>query len=118
MESARSFRNFKPEFLLNGKRPLKGGPVFPVGISERNFVFHLHVSRSLYQFQVHSRAPRPTGVYDQMEQLLPIGNSTFAPTKISGFFPKWKAPTIVVVQNLTLRPVFTSVSEQRLDDTL
>ena len=23
---------------------------------------------------------------------LPIGNSTFAPTEISGFFPKWKAP--------------------------
>ena len=22
----------------------KGGPIFPVGISERNFVFHLHVS--------------------------------------------------------------------------
>ena len=23
---------------------------------------------------------------------LPIGNSTFAPPEISGFFPKWKAP--------------------------
>ena len=40
----------------------KVGP-FPVGISERNFVFHLHVSRSLYQFQVHGRTPRRTGVY-------------------------------------------------------
>ena len=25
---------------------------------------------------------------------LPIGNSTFAPTEISGFFPKWKAPLV------------------------
>ena len=32
-------------------------------------MFHLHVSRSLYQFQVHGRAPRRYGVYDQMEQL-------------------------------------------------
>ena len=29
----------------------------------------IYVSRSLYQFQVHGRAPRRTGVYDQMEQL-------------------------------------------------
>ena len=29
----------------------------------------IYVSRSLYQFQVHSRAPPRTGVYDQMEQL-------------------------------------------------
>ena len=29
----------------------------------------IYVSRSLNQFQVHGRAPRPTGVYDQMEQL-------------------------------------------------
>ena len=34
---------------------------FPNGMS--------YVSRSLYQFQVHSWAPRPTGVYDEMEQL-------------------------------------------------
>ena len=33
----------------------KGGLLFPVGISERNFVFHSHVSRSLYQFQVHGK---------------------------------------------------------------
>ena len=37
---------------------------FPNGIS-----CSIYVSRSLYQFQVHSRAPPRTGVYDQMEQL-------------------------------------------------
>ena len=50
---------------------------------------HGYVSRSLYQFQVHGRAPRRAGVYDQMDKwnnFLPIGNSTFAPTEISGFF--------------------------------
>ena len=36
---------------------------FPNGIS-----CSIYVSRSLYQFQVHSRAPPRTGVYDQMEQ--------------------------------------------------
>ena len=29
----------------------------------------IYVSSSLYQFQVHGRAQRRTGVYDQMEQL-------------------------------------------------
>ena len=37
---------------------------FPNGVS-----CSIYVSRSLYQFQVHCRAPRRTGVYDQMEQL-------------------------------------------------
>ena len=37
---------------------------FPNGIS-----CSIYVSRSLYQFQVHGRAPPRTGVYDQMEQL-------------------------------------------------
>ena len=37
---------------------------FPNGIS-----CSIYVSRSLYQFQVHGRAPSRTGVYDQMEQL-------------------------------------------------
>ena len=51
-----TFRRFVP--LENSQKKwkiLKGGPVFPVGISERNFVSHLHVSRSLYQFQVHGK---------------------------------------------------------------
>ena len=42
-------------------------------------MFHLHVSRSLYQFQVHGkkicRSLRRTGVYDQMEQ--PFTNRKF-----------------------------------------
>ena len=29
----------------------------------------IYVSRSLYQFQVHGRAPPRTGIYDQIEQL-------------------------------------------------
>ena len=37
---------------------------FPNGIS-----CSIYVSRSLYQFQVHGRAPPRTRVYDQMEQL-------------------------------------------------
>ena len=37
---------------------------FPNGMS-----CSIYVSRSLYQFQVHGRAPPRTGVYDQMEQL-------------------------------------------------
>ena len=37
---------------------------FPNGIS-----CSIYVSRSLYQFQVHGRAPPRTEVYDQMEQL-------------------------------------------------
>ena len=37
---------------------------FPNGMS-----CSIYVSRSLYQFQVHGRAPRRTGVYDQMEQV-------------------------------------------------
>ena len=57
---------------------------FPNGMS-----CSIYVSRSLYQFQVHGRAPRRAGVYDQMDKwnnFLPIGNSTFALTEISGFF--------------------------------
>ena len=37
---------------------------FPNGMS-----CSIYVSRSLYQFQVHGRAPPRTGLYDQMEQL-------------------------------------------------
>ena len=37
---------------------------FPNGMS-----CSIYVSRSLYQFPVHGRAPPRTGVYDQMEQL-------------------------------------------------
>ena len=78
---------------------LKGGPVFPVGISERNFVFYLHVSRSLYQFQVHGKkicwAPRRTGVYDQMEKLFTNRKFHFCfHRNFRFFFPKWKVPLV------------------------
>ena len=47
----------------------------------------IYVSRSLYQFQVHGRAPgHVPGFTTKWNNFLPIGNSTFAPTEISGFF--------------------------------
>jgi len=56
---------------------------------------HLHVSRSLYQFQAatvgHCDVP---GFTTKWNNFLPIGNSTFAPIEISAFFPKWKAPSV------------------------
>ena len=61
---------------------------FPNGMS-----CSIYVSRSLYQFQVHGRAPRRAGVYDQMDKwnnFLPI--PLLLPPKFPGFFPKWKAP--------------------------
>ena len=65
---SQNFRNFR--LAVNGTRFIgsshwkiprkkwkiwKGGLLFPVGISERNFAFHSDVSRSLYQFQVHGK---------------------------------------------------------------
>ena len=37
------------------KFPEKGSPFSRLERSKRNFAFHLHVSRSLYQFQVHGK---------------------------------------------------------------
>ena len=34
------------------------------------------------------------GFTTKWNNFLPIGNSTFATTEISGFFPKWKAPDV------------------------
>ena len=34
------------------------------------------------------------GFTTRWNNFLPIGNSTFAPTEISRFFPKWKAPCV------------------------
>ena len=81
--------------LRTGKFPekvenLKRWARFP----ERNFVFYLHVSRSLYQFQVHGRALRRTGVYDQMEQLFTNRKFHFCSHRNFRFFPKWKAPSV------------------------
>ena len=61
---------------------------FPNGMS-----CSIYVSRSLYQFQVHRRAPRRTGVYDQMEQLFTSRKFHFySHRNFRVFFPKWKAP--------------------------
>ena len=38
-----------------GGKSKKVGPLTRLERSERNFTFHLHVSRSLYQFQVHGK---------------------------------------------------------------
>ena len=67
---SQNFRNFRLGDKWNTFRgkSKKVGPFsrleFPNGMS-----CSIYVSRSLYQFQVHGRAPRRTGVYDQMEQL-------------------------------------------------
>ena len=42
------------------------------------------------------------GFKTKWNNFLPIGNSTFAPTEISGFFPKWKAPTDSAQEPTTL----------------
>ena len=61
---------------------------FPNGMS-----CSIYVSRSLYQFQVHSRAPlrirglRPNGTTFYQSEI-PL----LLPPKFPGFFPKWKAP--------------------------
>ena len=55
---------------------------FPNGMS-----CSIYVSRSLYQFQVHGRAPRHVpGFTTKWNNFLPTGNSTFATTEISVFF--------------------------------
>ena len=67
---------------------------FPFRQNFRNWMScSIYVSRSLYQFQVHGRALRRSGVYHQMEQLkyqseIPL----LLPPKFPGFFTKWKAP--------------------------
>ena len=60
--------------LSHWKIPRKSGKSKKVGPFSRlefpnRMSCSIYVSRSLYQFQVHCRAPRRTGVYDQMEQL-------------------------------------------------
>ena len=55
---------------------------FPNGVS-----CSIDVSCSLYQFQVYGRAPGYVpGFTTKWNNFLPIGNSTFATTEISGFF--------------------------------
>ena len=79
---------------------------FPNGMS-----CSISVSRSLYQFQVHRRAPRRTGVYDQMEQLFTNRKFHFCSHRnFRVFFPKWKAPSDTVSRVATSRVQFTFVS--------
>ena len=84
------------------KIPRKSGKSKKVGPFSRlefpnGMLCSISVSRSLYQFQVHRRAPRRTGVYEpngttfyQLRSEIPL----LLPTKFPGFFPKWKAPII------------------------
>ena len=69
---------------------------FPNGMS-----CSIYVSRSLYQFQVHGRAPRRTGVYDRINgtTFYPSEIPLLLPPKFPGFFPKWKAPTMTLNEN-------------------
>ena len=61
---------------------------FPNGMS-----CSIYVSRSLYQFQVHGRAPPRTGVYDQMEQLFTNRKFHFSYHRnFRGFFLNGKRP--------------------------
>ena len=64
-----TFRRFVP--LENSQKKWKIKKVGPFSRLEfaNGMSCSIYVSRSLYQFQVHGRAPRRTGVYDQMEQL-------------------------------------------------
>ena len=67
---------------------------FPNGMS-----CSIYVSRSLYQFQVHRRAPQRTGVYDQMEQLFTNRKFHFwSHRNFRFFFPKWKAPNMSFIK--------------------
>ena len=61
---------------------------FPNGMS-----CSIYVSRSLYQFQVHGRAPPRTGAYDQMEQLFTNRKFHFCYNRnFRGFFVNGKRP--------------------------
>ena len=68
---------------------------FPNGIS-----CSIYVSRSLYQFQVHGRAPPCTGVYDQMEQLFTNRKFHFCYHRnFRVFFLNGKRPSLTTVNS-------------------
>ena len=63
---------------------------FPNGMS-----CSMYVSRILHQFHVHGRAPRRTGVYDQMEQLFTNGKFHFCSRRnFRVFFLNGKRPVL------------------------
>ena len=87
------------------KIPRKSGKSKKVGPFSR-LEFPKGISRSIYSFLVVCTSSRSTvrkfvghcdvpGFTTEWNNVLPIGNSTFAP-KFPGFFPKWKAPFISV----------------------
>ena len=74
---------------------------FPNGMS-----CAIYVSRSLYQFQVHGRAPLRTGVYDQMEQLFTNRKFHFCSHRnFRGFFLNGKRPIFSVARGQVLRRI-------------
>ena len=85
------------------KIPRKSGKTKKVGPFSRLEIPN-GISCSIYTFLVVCTSSRSTarksvghrdvpGFTTNWNNFLPIGNSTFAPTEISGFFLKWKAPT-------------------------
>ena len=82
------------------KIPRKSGRSKKVGPFSR-LEFPNGISCSVYTFLVVCTSSRSAvghcdvpGFTTKWNTFLPIGNSNFAPTEISGFFPKWKAPVI------------------------
>ena len=72
---------------------------FPNGMS-----CSIYVSRSLYQFQVHRRAPRRIGVYDQMEQLFTNRKFHFCSHRnFRVFFLNGKRPRLQVIEGPNAR---------------
>ena len=68
----------------------------------------ISVSRSLYQFQVYRRAPRRTGVYDQMEQLFTNRKFYFCSHRIFRvFFLNGKRPGFPAVSWSTIEVSFS-----------
>ena len=84
----------------HSKIPRKSGKSLKVSPFSR-LEFPNGISCSIYTFLVVCTSSRSTvghrnvpGFTTKWNNFLPIGNSTFAATKISRFFPKWKAPAI------------------------
>ena len=77
---------------------------FPNGMS-----CSIYVSRSLYQFQVHGRALRRTGVYHQMEQLFTNRKFHFCSHRnFRVFFLNGKRPKCPIIQGFDrTKPTFT-----------
>ena len=97
------------------KIPRKSGKSKKVGLFSRlefpnGMSCSIYVSRSLYQFQVHGRAPPRTGVYDQMEQLFTNRKFHFCSHwNFRVFFLNGKRP-LVILLGLLIRQVRLKLS--------